>query len=192
MCVFSLAEWRSYKGRDGGLYSLRGRRRSSWGWGCCSCFHFALFFIQSPLGTQRTSVFKAEKKSVWNEKNNLFVKKTLFFITLKSGGKGIHFVIYLDSMCAAKLVMSEEQQEKWKGMFGRLRNCRKNTKRWVLFLYENFHHLGKWTGGWKCARCFKKGLNCLNSLLMKHFVALQQVSVFIIRTKERKMSAKTN
>ena len=138
VCVFSLAEWRSYKGRDGGLYSLRGRRRSSWGWGCCSCFHFALFFIQSPLGTQRTSVFKQKKKSFWNEKNNLFVKKTLFFITLKSGGKGIHFVIYLDSMCAAKLVMSEEQQEKWKGMFGRLRNCRKNTKRWVLFLYENF------------------------------------------------------
>jgi len=32
-------------------------------------------------------------------------------------------------MCAANLVMSEEQQEKWKGMFGRLRNCRKNTKR---------------------------------------------------------------
>ena len=30
---------------------------------------------------------------------------------------------------SSKLVMSEEQQEKWKGMFGRLRNCRGNKKR---------------------------------------------------------------
>ena len=28
--------------------------------------------------------------------------------------------------------MSDEQQEKWKGMFGRLRNCRGNKKRYVM------------------------------------------------------------
>ena len=71
-------------------------------------------------------------------KKKIYGWKNFIFYYFKSGEQEIPFVIYLDSMCAANLVMSEEQQEKWKGMFGRLRNCRKNTKRWVLLFLDIF------------------------------------------------------